>query len=105
MSELDWNSMKDRQTAGKAFIRYMIDHPRERDAAALNPAYAREVFQREGRMKLPPDVQMMIVPEDRQERDKLNVIMIPKEDEDPDPLRYWIAAWIPYDDRAVPPAR
>ncbi len=100
MADLDWNKMKDRQIAGKSFIKYLIANPAERDAAGENPAYARELFQREGKMKIPPDVQMMVVPEARQERDKVNIIMIPNEDPDPDPLKYWIAAWVPYDDQA-----
>jgi hypothetical protein len=104
MAERDWNIMKDRQAAAKAFIRYLIDNPTERDAAALNHAYARELFQREGAIKIPPDAKMLIVPEARQERDKLNIIMIPNSDPDPDPLKYWIAAWVPYADDVEPPA-
>jgi hypothetical protein len=90
--------MKDRQAAGKAFLLHLIGNQADRDAAIANPAYAREVFQDKGGMKLPPDVQIIPMPTDRQERDKLNVILVPDDDPDPDILTYWIAAWVPYSD-------
>jgi hypothetical protein len=96
MPNLDWNVMLDRQAAGKKFLKFLIDNPRERDAVIANPAYAREVFQSQGEMKLPPDVHIMAVSNRRPDRDNLNIILIPERDPNPDPLAYWIAAWVPY---------
>jgi hypothetical protein len=102
MPNLDWNVMLDRQAAGKKFITYLINNPLERDAAIASPSYAREVFQTQGGMKLPPDVEIMTVLNRRPERDHLNIILIPENDPNPDPLTYWIAAWVPYSDQDNP---
>jgi hypothetical protein len=98
MATLDWNVMKDRQTAGKAFLVHLIANPQDRDAAIANPAYARELFQEKGGMKLPPDIQIVPMSTNRQDRDKLNIILVPDADPNPDILTYWIAAWVPYSD-------
>lgn len=98
MPNLNWNVMLDRQTAGKAFLKYLINNPQERDDAIANPAYARQLFQEKGDMKLPPEVQIVPMLNRRPERDNLNIILVPASDPNPDILTYWIAAWVPYSD-------
>jgi hypothetical protein len=98
MANLNWNDMLDRQKAGKKFIQFLIDNSDERDAAFADPAHAREVFQTQGGMVLPQEVEIIAMRNRRPERDNLNIILIPESDPNPDPLTYWIAAWVPYSD-------
>jgi hypothetical protein len=95
--------MLDRQAAGKDFLKYLISNPSERDKASAHPAYARELFQTKGDIKLPPEVQIFAVRNRRPDRDNINTILIPDQDNNPNPLKYWIAAWVPYTDQDVGP--
>lgn len=101
MPDLDWNKMIDRQVAGKKFLEYLISHPKARDAALADPAEALRIFKEQSGMKLPPEVKITAIDDSRPARDNFNVILVPEFDPDPDILRYWIAAWIPYDDGTV----
>jgi hypothetical protein len=93
---LDWNKMLDRQEAGKNFLRFLIDHPKDRENALKDPTIARDLFQTKGGMTLPPEVEIHAVANSRPARDNFNVILVPDYDPDPDILSYWMAAWIPY---------
>jgi hypothetical protein len=98
-AHVNWDSKKDRRDTAAAFLRKTITDHDVRSAVLADRNAAHQLFEREGRIKIPNDVEMICVGPSTQERDKLVVLVLPSEDtaiEQLDPLKYWVAAWPPY---------
>jgi hypothetical protein len=95
----DWKSMKDRKAAAEAFLQKTITDPDVRSAVLKDRTAARRIFQREGDVDIPDDVEVICLGPTTQERDRLVVFLLPPDGISPqhiDPLRHWIGAWPPY---------
>lgn len=94
-----WASKKDRRDAAAAFLRKTITDPNVRAAVLKDREATHKLFEREGGINIPDDVEMICVGPSTQERDRLVVFVLPPEStpiEQIDPLKYWIASWPPY---------
>src|SRR5436309_2665926 len=95
----NWKSKKDRREAAAAFLRKTITDPGVRSIVLKDRKAAHRIFQQEGDINIPNDVEVICLGESTQELDRLVVFALPPENESPehiDPLKYWVAAWIPY---------
>lgn len=60
---------------------------------------AHRIFQREGNINIPNDVEVICLGPSTQELDRLVVFALPPQSastEYIDPLKHWVAAWMPY---------
>jgi hypothetical protein len=95
----NWKSKRDRREAAADYLRKTITDPDVRSAVLKDRKAAHRIFEREGDINIPDDVEIICVGPSTQERDRLMVFVLPPEDtptEHLDPLKYWVAAWIPY---------
>ena len=95
----NWKSKKDRREAATAFLQKTITDPDVRSAVLKDRKAALRLFEREGNINIPDDVEVICIGPSTQERDRLVVFVLPPEDTPTahvDPLKYWIGAWIPY---------
>jgi hypothetical protein len=95
----NWKSKKDRREAAAEYLRKTITDPDVRSAVLKDRKAAHRLFEREGNINIPDDVEVICIGPSTQERDRLVVFVLPPEDtptEYLDPLRYWVAAWQPY---------
>ena len=91
--------MKDRKAAAAAFLEKTITDPDVRSAVLKDRKAARRIFEHEGDLNIPENVEVICIGPSTQERDRLVVFLLPPDDASPqhiDPLRYWIGAWQPY---------
>ena len=91
--------MKDRKAAAEAFLQKTMTDPDVRSAVLKDRAAARRIFQSEGDVDIPDDVEVICLGPTTQERDRLVVFLLPPDGISPqhiDPLRHWICAWPPY---------
>ena len=95
----DWTSKKDRREAAAAFLRKTIDDPDVRSAVLKDRKAAHRIFEREGNVAIPDDVEVICIGPSTQERDRVILFVLPPEDNTAgyvDPLKHWIGAWYPY---------
>lgn len=95
----NWKSKKDRREAATAFLQKTITDPDVRSAVLKDRKAAHRLFEREGDISIPDDVEVVCIGPSTQERDRLVVFVLPPEDMPAahiDPLRHWIGAWTPY---------
>jgi hypothetical protein len=95
----NWKSNKDRREAAAAFLRKTITDPDVRSAVLKDRQAARRIFEREGDVGIPDDVEVICIGPSTQERDRVILFVLPPEDTPTahiDPLKYWIGAWNPY---------
>ena len=95
----NWKSKKDRREAAAAFLQKTITDPDVRSAVLKDRRAAHRLFEREGDINIPDDVEVICIGPSTQERDRLVVLILPPEDiavGHLDPLKYWIGAWTPY---------
>jgi hypothetical protein len=95
----NWKSKKDRREAAAAFLRKTITDPDVRSAVLKDRQAARRIFEREGDVAIPHDVEVICIGPSTQERDRIILFVLPPEDTPTahiDPLKYWIGAWNPY---------
>jgi hypothetical protein len=95
----NWKSKKDQRNAAAAFLRKTITDRDVRSTVLKDRKAAHQLFEREGGINIPDDVEVICVGPSTQEREKLVVFVLPSEDtaiEQIDPLKYWVAAWDPY---------
>jgi hypothetical protein len=94
-----WKSKKDRRDAAVAFLQKTITDPDVRSAVLKDRKAAHKLFEREGAINIPADVEVICVGPSTQERDRLMVFVLPPEGtptEHLDAFKYWIGAWPPY---------
>jgi hypothetical protein len=94
-----WKSKKDRREAAASFLQKTITDPDVRSAVLKDRKAAHRLFEREGDINIPDDVEVICIGPSTQERDRLVVFVLPSEDMGAshlDPLKYWIGAWTPY---------
>ena len=94
-----WKSKKDRRDAAVAFLQKTITDPDVRSTVLKDRRAAHRIFEREGHISIPDDVEVICVGPSTQERDRLVVFVLPPEDagtEHLDALKHWVAAWEPY---------
>lgn len=94
-----WKLKEDRREAAAAFLKKTITDPTVRSTVLKNREAAHKLFEREGNIDIPEDVEVICVGPSTQERDRLVVFVLPSEETDPehiDPLKYWIGTWYPY---------
>jgi hypothetical protein len=94
-----WKSKKDRRNAAVAFLQKTITDPSVRSIVLRDRKAAHRIFQQEGKINIPTDVEVICLGPSTQELDKLVVFSLPAENsstEHIDPLKHWIAAWEPY---------
>jgi hypothetical protein len=99
-----WKSKQDRRDAAVAFLRKTITDPDVRSTVLKDRQLAHKIFEREGEIDLPDDVEVICVGPSTQERDRLIVFVLPPEGTDTehlDPFKYWTGTWLPYPFRAV----
>jgi hypothetical protein len=99
-----WKSRQHRRDAAVAFLRKTITDPDVRSTALKDRQLAHKIFEREGEIDLPDDVEVICVGPSTQERDRLIVFVLPPEGTDTehlDPLKYWTGTWPAYPFRAV----
>jgi hypothetical protein len=95
----NWKSKKDRREAAAAFLRKTITDPDVRSAVLKDRKAAHRIFQKEGNVVIPDDVEVICIGPSTQERDRVILFVLPPEDTSTthiDPLKYWIGAWFPY---------
>src|SRR3954452_2887259 len=95
----NWKSKKDRREAAAAFLRKTITDPDVRSAVLKDRQAAHRIFEREGDVRIPEDVEVICIGPSTQERDKVILFVLPPEDTATahiDPLKYWIGGWNPY---------
>ena len=95
----NWKSKKDRREAAAAFLQKTITDANVRSAVLKDRKAALRLFEREGNINIPDDVEVICIGPSTQERDRLVVLVLPPEDMAVghlDPLKYWIGAWLPY---------
>lgn len=95
----NWKAKKDRREAAAAFLQKTITDPDVRSAVLKDRKAAHRIFEREGNISIPDDVEVICIGPSTQERDRLVVFVLPPEDSSVqhiDPLRHWVAAWQPY---------
>src|SRR4051812_3796099 len=95
----NWKSKKDRREAAASFLQKTINDPDVRSAVLKDRKAARRLFEREGDINIPDDVEVICIGPSTQERDRLIVFVLPPEDTETthiDPLKYWIGTWYPY---------
>jgi hypothetical protein len=95
----NWKSKKDRREGAAAFLQKTITDPDVRSAVLKDRKAAHRLFEREGDISIPDDVEVICIGPSTQERDRLVVFVLPPEDASTtnvDPLKYWIGAWTPY---------
>jgi hypothetical protein len=94
-----WKSKQDRRNAAVAFLQKTITDPDVRSAVLKDRRLAHKLFEREGGINIPDDVEVICVGPSTQERDRLVVFMLPPEStstEHLDVFKYWIGTWVPY---------
>ncbi|HET9419174.1 MAG TPA: hypothetical protein VFO30_07525 [Chthoniobacterales bacterium] len=94
-----WKSKQDRRDAAVAFLRKTITDPDVRSAVLKDRQLAHKLFEREGDINIPDDVEVICVGPSTQERDRLVVFVLPPEGTDTehlDPFKYWTGTWLPY---------
>ena len=94
-----WKLKKDRRDAAVAFLKKTITNPNVRSAVLKDRQAARKLFEREGEIDIPDDVEVICVGPSTQERDRLVVFVLPPEGTDTehiDPFKYWTGTWYPY---------
>jgi hypothetical protein len=94
-----WKSKRDRKDAAIAFLRKTITDPDVRSTVLKDRRAAHKLFEKEGNINIPGDVEVICVGPSTQERDRLVVLVLPPEGTDPehiDPFKYWIGTWLPY---------
>ena len=94
-----WKLKKDRRDAAVAFLKKTITNPDVRSAVLKDRQAAHKLFEREGNIDIPDDVEVICVGPSTQERDRLVVFVLPPEGTDPehiDPFKYWTGTWYPY---------
>ena len=99
-----WKSRQDRRDAAVAFLRKTITDPDVRSTVLKDRQLAHKIFEREGEIDLPDDVEVICVGPSTQERDRLIVFVLPPEGTDTehlDPFKYWTGTWPAYPFRAV----
>jgi hypothetical protein len=99
-----WKSRQHRRDAAVAFLRKTITDPDVRSTVLKDRQLAHKIFEREGEIDLPDDVEVICVGPSTQERDRLIVFVLPPEGTDTehlDPLKYWTGTWPAYPFRAV----
>lgn len=95
----NWKSKKDRREAAAAFLQKTITDPDVRSAVLKDRKAAHRLFEREGEINIPDDVEVVCIGPSTQERDRLVVFLLPPENTSTahiDPLKYWLGAWPPY---------
>ena len=95
----NWKSKKDRREAAAAFLQKTITDPDVRSAVLKDRQAASRIFEREGDINIPDDVEVICIGPSTQERDRVILFVLPPEDTPTahiDPLKYWIGAWNPY---------
>ena len=95
----NWKSKKDRREAAAAFLRKTLIDPDVRSAVLKDRKAAHRIFEREGNVSIPDEVEVICIGPSTQERDRLVVFVLPQEGTSTDhidPLKYWIGAWLPY---------
>jgi hypothetical protein len=95
----DWKSKNDRRKAAAAFLRKTITDPDVRSAVLKDRKAAHRIFEREGDVSIPDDVEVICIGASTQERDRIILFVLPPEEtptDHIDPLKYWIGAWWPY---------
>ena len=94
-----WKSKKDRRDAAVAFLKKTITDSGVRSIVLKDRKAAHRIFQQEGKINIPNDVEVICLGPSTQELDKLVVFALPPQNESfdhIDPLKYWVAAWQPY---------
>ena len=94
-----WKSKKDRRDAAVAFLKKTITDSGVRSIVLKDRKAAHRIFQQEGKINIPSDVEVICLGPSTQELDRLIVFALPPENtstEYIDPLRHWVAAWQPY---------
>jgi hypothetical protein len=94
-----WKLKKDRRDAAVAFLKKTITDPNVRSAVLKDRQAAHKLFEREGGINIPDDVEVICVGPSTQERDRLVVFVLPPEGTDAehlDPFKYWTGTWYPY---------
>ena len=95
----NWKLKKDRREAAAAFLRKTITDPDVRSAVLKDRKAAHRIFEREGGISVPDDVEVICIGPSTQERDRVLLFVLPPEDlasDYVDPLKHWIGAWQPY---------
>jgi hypothetical protein len=95
----NWKSKKDRREAATAFLQKTITDSDVRSAVLKDRKAAHRIFEREGKINLPEDVEVICIGPSTQERDRIIVFVLPPEGtpvDQIDPLKHWVAAWQPY---------
>jgi hypothetical protein len=88
---------KDRRAAAKAFLEKTASDSTIWNEVRDDRKKAKEHFRTYGDIDVPPEVEVICVDPDTRERDKLVVFLLPEPNtQNVDPLKYWLAAWIPY---------
>jgi hypothetical protein len=91
----------DRRNAAQAFLEKTITSDQVRKDI-LDPVNGKkkawEHFRTYGDIDVPADVEVICVDPDTRKRDKLVVFLVPELTATApiDPIKYWLAAWIPY---------
>jgi hypothetical protein len=103
-----WKSKKDRRDAAVAFLKKTITDPGVRSIVLKDRKAAHRIFQEEGNINIPNNVEVICLGPSTQELDRLVVFALPPQSESTehiDPLKYWVAAWLPYglDATEMPP--
>jgi hypothetical protein len=94
-----WKSKQDRRDAAVAFLRKTITDPNVRSAVLKDRKAAHKLFETEGDINIPDDVEVICVGPSTQERDRLVVFVLPPEGTDTehlDAFKYWTGTWWPY---------
>src|SRR5260370_34875538 len=91
-------SKQDRKDAAVAFLRRTITEPNVRSAVLKDRKAAHKLFEKEGDIEIPDDVEVICVGPSKQERDRLVVFVLPPDGADTKHLNafnYWIGQWWP----------
>ena len=95
----NWKLKKDRREAAAAFLRKTVTDPDVRSAVLKDRKAAHRIFQKEGGIAIPDEVEVICIGPSTQERDRVILFVLPPEDGQAghiDPLKHWIGAWYPY---------
>ena len=90
---------KDRRAAAKEFLEKTITDAEVRKDIIDHPENAWKHFRNHGDIDITKDVKVICVEPDTRKRDQLVVFLLPEttvKPKDLDPLKFWLAAWIPY---------
>ena len=107
----DWNLNADKRDAAKDFLEEVAKNNLLRNKIVMsgqdNRELARAEFARLGNIDIPKDVEVICLEPDKDHLNKLVVFKLPApavRSRPINPLKHWIAAWVPYGPSAAPRA-